>query len=106
MHTNTLRAIEKLATETGMETVIEDDQVTVTDSCMSLTIEAHKVDGGWIIAHWNKLHSQWQSSDVKGQEQSFCYAYARTLQGLADYGVTTYRSPTEAIRSYLRAVYY
>lgn len=105
MHPNTTRAINRLASKHGLKiTRLEDDCVAVADMAgvrILRTIEVHRVRGGWISAHWSERNSRWQSSDVRNAEQSFGYAFARTLPGLADYGVTTYRNPAEAIRANL-----
>jgi len=56
------------------------------------------VKTGWILAHYDNYHSQWQSTDVKNPHQGFCYAFAHKPQGLADYGVTVYKTVTMALR--------
>ena len=102
MHANTIRAIKTVADGLVIKTLTDDEVVLIEDAGdygILNTYEVHRVAGGWIIAHWSNRNCQWQSSDVRGAEQSFCYAFARTLQGLADYGVTVYRSPSEALRS-------
>lgn len=104
MHINTKRAVDKLAAEIDYQIdTLDDDKVVMSDPELRFVkVTTHRVRDGWIIAHWSDHHCQWQSSDVKGMDQGFRYAFARSLQGLADFGVTTYRSPSEAIRSYLK----
>lgn len=62
----------------------------------------YKLDNGrFIIARWNEAHAQYQSSDIKAgyADQSYCYSYSRTLEGLADIGIKTYTTLAAARRA-------
>ena len=60
-------------------------------------------DGRWMIAHWNRYHQQWQSSDrariPESERHSYCYSYGATLAALAGVGIRTYRCRSKALRA-------
>ena len=99
MHINTRAAVRSLATEHELKVLImSSDEVSVQEDYYGSTHTVKRVEGGWILAHYSNYHSQWQSSDVKNAEAGFRYAFSHTPQGLANYGVTIYKTVTMALR--------
>ena len=57
--------------------------------------------GRFLLARWNDAQAQYQSSDIKAgcADQSYCYSYSRTLEGLAGVGIKTYATLAAARRA-------
>lgn len=105
MHANTARALANVAQTEQLELIMEQGTVVLADYCT--WIEAHEVEGRWVLARYSNRHAQWQSSDMptafKRANAGFSYAFADTLGGLIGYGVRSYATPVAAVRAALRA---
>lgn len=100
IHPRTRAALEVLASRPEWLSVA-DDHVRIDDG-YRWAATAHRLDNGrWIVARYDRQSAQWRSGDMRHPDPGFGYAYAATLEGLAAYGVRTYRSPVEALRANL-----
>lgn len=55
--------------------------------------------GRWIVAEYNEMHCQWQSSDLRNPWQGYCYTFGRSLQALVNNGIKTYKHKSSAYRA-------
>lgn len=80
---------------------IGEGRITIDNGAGYAATARQLNDGRWIVAQYDARRAQYQSSDMQHPDRNFAYAFSRSLEGLAEYGVRTYSSPVDALRANL-----